>query len=637
MPTKIGEINGSVIRQAEGELTFCYRSGAAINADGAHHAYHPEGGKGLDYLDNAGEPGNWWGLSCDSKGDPFRQCMKDPAPGYYVSMTSLCDPIYNAASPRRFVDSETVPFIVLPRDATFGAKLGDLALVCNAATGKHCGAIFADIGPRDKIGELSIALAEALGVNPDPKIGGSESSDFLYIVFPGSSEGWPVPVGTLKARASALFTEWGGFGKLSLFYPDLIKSPQKPGTYQDKVKAAYQEQFKIKSQDAIMSEKSKGTLEVGRQTPLKTGSKLKAWKDLAPDEFTVLEPGKRYDILRVISENEQKHYRLVLLVEGKKLEGWVYINDAVIDMDEGEADGAIYAQPAKEVKPIDPGDKRAIQLELIRIGVLDGFVDGKWGAISASGYRASRRALTGSESDTIDVGFLAKLAAYPSAADLDFKAKDASNSENTLAVKLIKRMAKLGMQIHVSMGSTSPTYNIVYVSGTNPDGSRNQDSIDNWNDLRFLIQVAQDGTVSVPLCKVATVDAGRYWRENPMNSAGCAQIDKDKQFLAAWCVGRHGSRQYPALVQCGEVSITRDLNRAGLRDSADKHFSGADFGINQHHGYDSDTIGQMSAGCLVGRSIAGHELFMSLLCKDRRYQCSNGYAWATAVFDGANI
>jgi hypothetical protein len=122
-----------------------------------------------------------------------------------------------------------------------------------------------------------------------------------------------------------------------------------------------------------------------------------------------------------------------------------------------------------------------------------------------------------------------------------------------------------------------------------------------------------------------------------MNRLGAAQIDKDKQFIGTWSVGRHGRRQYPALVQTGEISITRDLNSEGLRDKSDKAYSGNDYGINQHHGYSAANVGQMSAGCLVGQSIAGHEQFMELLKRDRRYQANNGYAWSSAILDGNKL
>jgi hypothetical protein len=44
---------------------FFYEAGLNIDADGAPHGYHPDGRSGLDYLGNAGRPGNWWALVTD--------------------------------------------------------------------------------------------------------------------------------------------------------------------------------------------------------------------------------------------------------------------------------------------------------------------------------------------------------------------------------------------------------------------------------------------------------------------------------------------------------------------------------------------------------------------------------------------
>jgi hypothetical protein len=60
----------------------------AVDADGSPHAYHPPtptapsgSPPGLDYLANAGSPGNWWGIACGSSGDPYIQKSTDIAPG----------------------------------------------------------------------------------------------------------------------------------------------------------------------------------------------------------------------------------------------------------------------------------------------------------------------------------------------------------------------------------------------------------------------------------------------------------------------------------------------------------------------------------------------------------------------------
>jgi hypothetical protein len=47
-------------------------SNLAIDCDGHPQAYHPDGSPpGVDYLANAGSPGNWWGIATDSDDDPY--------------------------------------------------------------------------------------------------------------------------------------------------------------------------------------------------------------------------------------------------------------------------------------------------------------------------------------------------------------------------------------------------------------------------------------------------------------------------------------------------------------------------------------------------------------------------------------
>ena len=105
--TKLGKIGYSTIYSLlEDPSAYFFEAGMAINADGAYRAYHPTPGKGLDYLANAGEPGNWWALVTDTgkpSGRPVVQGAADPAPGYYVSTTSLADPARKKADPTRYV------------------------------------------------------------------------------------------------------------------------------------------------------------------------------------------------------------------------------------------------------------------------------------------------------------------------------------------------------------------------------------------------------------------------------------------------------------------------------------------------------------------------------------------------------
>jgi hypothetical protein len=95
---------------------FVYEAGLAVDADGAFRAYHPNNRLGLDTIEDAGRPGNWWALATDTgepSGRPVEQGKSDPAPGYYVSMTSLFDAANpNERDPHRFVDAASIPYVV---------------------------------------------------------------------------------------------------------------------------------------------------------------------------------------------------------------------------------------------------------------------------------------------------------------------------------------------------------------------------------------------------------------------------------------------------------------------------------------------------------------------------------------------
>jgi len=180
---------GSTVVRITGTGALVYECGLQVDADGSPRAYHPKGSPGLDgldYLADAGSPGKWWGIATDNgkmDGNPIIQGPNDLAPGFYVSTTALENPQFALGDPRRYIDSERVPYIVLPGGLPSAPKLGAQALVINLRNQSIVRAIFADIGPRDKIGEGSIALAVALGIPANPRTGGC-SDGILTIVFP---------------------------------------------------------------------------------------------------------------------------------------------------------------------------------------------------------------------------------------------------------------------------------------------------------------------------------------------------------------------------------------------------------------------------------------------------------------------
>lgn len=215
-------INGVEIWSVPDEDAFFFRTeGMKIDADGSPNAYHPDN-IGLDYLENGGEPGNWWAVVTDNgnpDGTPIIQGPSDPSPGYYVSKTTLEDRTKAITDPTRYVDSEKIPYIVLPRGMEGGAKPGDFAVVVNTANHRKVYAIFADTGPSEKIGEGSIALAKALGVPSDPKTGGSYDK-IVCLVFPGSGNLEPRSHREIESSGSALFKDWGGLDRVKTCFPD---------------------------------------------------------------------------------------------------------------------------------------------------------------------------------------------------------------------------------------------------------------------------------------------------------------------------------------------------------------------------------------------------------------------------------
>ncbi len=196
--------------------------GLAIDADGAPNAYHPLD-IGTDDLKNAGEPDHWWGIATNQNGKPFIQKAGDPYPGFYVSTTALQDKTKAINDPRRYVDSNTIPYIVLParpKKHQGGAKLGDFCVVVYRVKNKYrvAYAIFADLGPENKLGEGSIALAKALGIPSDPRLGGIEQG-VLYLVFPDSGNGKPRTIQEINTITKRLFKNWDGLKQLKACFP----------------------------------------------------------------------------------------------------------------------------------------------------------------------------------------------------------------------------------------------------------------------------------------------------------------------------------------------------------------------------------------------------------------------------------
>jgi hypothetical protein len=206
--------NGILIWSSTSAAGLLYKSGLAIDADGAYRAYHPNDRLGLDSLAHAGHPGNWWALVTDNEkrsGRPVVQLESDPAPGYYVSTTALYDAENaNVRDPHRYVDAVTIPYVVIHPKLLNLVHLGDFATVLNLQNDKMSGAIVADVSARNlPVGEGSIALAEAIGIESSPRRGGVDGG-VVYLIYPNSGDRRPRTLQETIGMSRELFESWGG-------------------------------------------------------------------------------------------------------------------------------------------------------------------------------------------------------------------------------------------------------------------------------------------------------------------------------------------------------------------------------------------------------------------------------------------
>ena len=86
-------------------------------------------------------------------------------------------------------------FSVIPSSVRMAVPpkfLGCRATIFDKKTEKQIDCVCAEIGPSTHMGEASMAVCAAMGLNPDPKCGGSsDKKRFLYRFWPGDpADGW---------------------------------------------------------------------------------------------------------------------------------------------------------------------------------------------------------------------------------------------------------------------------------------------------------------------------------------------------------------------------------------------------------------------------------------------------------------
>ncbi len=214
------------VRAGTGDTGSFYVSKMAIDADGSPNAYHPTPGKGLDSVKNAGFGSSCDVLVCKVPGKPGKGYVTIPSgafQGFYVSQSSLEDTTKDRADHERYVSATHVPYVAVPGLVAKQLKVqtGDLAYAVNLKNGARSGAIFADIGTENTLGEASVALAEKLDV-PSSPINGGAGYQIFYVLFPNTaaSPKWPRSVDELTKSATEKFDKWGGINRVKACAPD---------------------------------------------------------------------------------------------------------------------------------------------------------------------------------------------------------------------------------------------------------------------------------------------------------------------------------------------------------------------------------------------------------------------------------
>ncbi len=186
MPIELATIKGITVVQDDDQRVH-WKSGAAIDADGSngqngHPFAYRRDDHGLDKLGNAGYPHGGWRSVLLDRGDGTP--LDDGAGNFYSQTTYAWT---GRPIARRFVDATTVPYVVvnpLVRRHAAGIVIGCRARVTH--DGKSVKAVVADVSGVGDIGELSIAAARSLGINSDPRSGGT-AHEVEFELWPGTA------------------------------------------------------------------------------------------------------------------------------------------------------------------------------------------------------------------------------------------------------------------------------------------------------------------------------------------------------------------------------------------------------------------------------------------------------------------
>ena len=179
---KTFEIDGVKVTVDVANNLVSYDGPMMIDADGSPNAYRLDD-KGLDSLANAkSRNGQFVGVVVVN-GVPHVQ----PDKVSLVSTTSYQRSGHTVCDPKRYLDSEVIPYVAVPTrviDAVPGIVIGSRVIVTNLRTGVSCVAVAGDCSG-SHIGEASIACARLLGINANARKGGTRDAIIRYEIHAG--------------------------------------------------------------------------------------------------------------------------------------------------------------------------------------------------------------------------------------------------------------------------------------------------------------------------------------------------------------------------------------------------------------------------------------------------------------------
>jgi hypothetical protein len=215
---------------------YQFTCGTTICIDGAPTAYGPND-SGQDLTRNAGhnkgdvktwkkdtrsnflkdESGNkipatfweetdWFGVATGEDGKPILK-----PDGYYVSVSSYNYTGFTSKGVQdRYVNADIISYAVLSRVSApaLGLKIGDLVYIKNLYKGKNKGKWAGFLETRradDKIGEMSVAAADAIGVPSSPRNGGQDG-DIQFTFYPNTGPNYHFK----NDKEAAYYIFWNG-------------------------------------------------------------------------------------------------------------------------------------------------------------------------------------------------------------------------------------------------------------------------------------------------------------------------------------------------------------------------------------------------------------------------------------------